>query len=269
MMNQIGTATLHWLRSRTSIAKSGLVLGLIATGFVGIGCVNQPQSASADHFDERQGESLLRRPMPRPNLPDRYPIAASAAPAQKVGVARRVGGPWAPKVAGRGWKFIVIHHSASASGSAAAFDREHRAQRGWDELGYHFVIGNGRGSGDGQVEIGPRWVKQKYGAHAKTADNRFNNFGVGICLVGNFENTRPTPSQQRQLATLVAWLMETYNIPPQNVIGHRDTKSTACPGKFMNLSTVREQARKIILAEGRQVPGTEFAGMTAKTELLK
>src|SRR5690349_17176054 len=46
---------------------------------------------------------------------------------------------WAPPVAPRAWKWIVIHHSASPSGSAAVFDREHR-ERGFDELGYDFVI---------------------------------------------------------------------------------------------------------------------------------
>jgi 5-methylcytosine-specific restriction endonuclease McrA len=36
------------------------------------------------------------------------------------------------------------------------FDRSHR-DKGWDELGYHFVIGNGTSSGDGVVEVGTRW----------------------------------------------------------------------------------------------------------------
>ena len=65
----------------------------------------------------------------------------------------------------RTWKYIVIHHSATDSGSAASFDRSHR-KRGWDGLGYHFVIGNGRGTGDGVVEVGYRWTRQVTGAHA-------------------------------------------------------------------------------------------------------
>ena len=28
--------------------------------------------------------------------------------------------------------------------------------KGWDELGYHFVIGNGTDTRDGQVEVGSR-----------------------------------------------------------------------------------------------------------------
>ena len=90
---------------------------------------------------------------------------------------------WIPPVAPRQWKWIVIHHSATTTGGAAEFDKMHKA-KGWDELGYDFVIGNGSDTGNGQIEVGPRWTKQKIGAHAKSSDNRFNEYGIGICLVG-------------------------------------------------------------------------------------
>jgi hypothetical protein len=117
----------------------------------------------------------------------------------------------------------------------------HRA-KGWDELGYDFVIGNGSDTADGQIEVGPRWVKQKIGAHAKTADNRFNEYGIGICLVGNFMVERPTPAQMKSLDKLVAYLMVTYHISPENILGHGDTKPTACPGKYVSLPLIRRQA---------------------------
>ncbi len=52
---------------------------------------------------------------------------------------------WIPAagISGR-WTCIVIHHSADDRGTPESIDRAHR-QRGWDELGYHFVIGNGDG----------------------------------------------------------------------------------------------------------------------------
>src|SRR5579863_9129173 len=49
---------------------------------------------------------------------------------------------WLPPHPSDRWQCIVIHHSASDVGGAERFDRWHRA-KGWDELGYHFVIGNG------------------------------------------------------------------------------------------------------------------------------
>ncbi len=148
---------------------------------------------------------------------------------------------WLPVAPSNGWKYIIVHHSATPAGSAAKFDRDHRA-KGWDELGYHFVIGNGTLSGDGQVEVGSRWSKQKHGAHAKTADGRYNDFGIGICLVGNFELERPTPAQTASLAKLVGYLMNACNIPADQVMGHRETKATACPGRHLNLAEVRRQA---------------------------
>src|SRR5574342_132619 len=49
------------------------------------------------------------------------------------------------------WKYIVIHHSATEKGNAARFDEYHRKKRGWEYgLAYHFVIGNGTLSGDGE-----------------------------------------------------------------------------------------------------------------------
>src|SRR5205085_5735399 len=114
--------------------------------------------------------------------------------------------------------------------------------KGWDELGYHFVIGNGTGSRDGQIEVGSRWPKQKWGAHAKTPDQQFNNYGIGICLVGNFDVDRPSPAQVRSLSRLVAFLMKTYNIPASHVIGHGETKPTDCPGRNMSVAQIRQMA---------------------------
>ena len=150
-----------------------------------------------------------------------------------------------------GWNWIVIHHSATPTGGAAAFDRMHK-QKGWDELGYHFVVGNGSDTRDGQVEVGPRWLKQKHGAHAKTPDNRFNAFGIGICLVGNFDNQLPSSAQQQSLAKLVAYMMKTYHIPADRVLGHGDTKATDCPGRNVHVAQIRQMATQILASEGTQ-----------------
>lgn len=155
---------------------------------------------------------------------------------------------WSPRVSNRPWRWIVVHHSATSIGGAARFDKEHRAL-GWDELGYHFVIGNGTDTRDGQIEVGPRWNKQKHGAHAKTPDNRFNELGIGVCLVGNFENGRPTQQQLRSLATLTAYLMQRYGVPENRVIGHDDTgKNTACPGHNLEaqLPVIRRLAGRAV-----------------------
>ena len=146
-----------------------------------------------------------------------------------------------PSAAPRRWKYIVVHHSGGASGSAQSFDTYHREIKGWHSLGYHFVIGNGKGQGDGKVAAGPRWYAQQVGAHAHSAE--YNEFGIGICLVGSFDIQNPTPAQWRALVDLVKGLCAQYAIPPANIVGHNQIRqggSTACPGKNLNLQTLRE-----------------------------
>lgn len=148
---------------------------------------------------------------------------------------------WHPQAAARDWKWIVIHHSASDAGDAATFDQWHR-KRGWDELGYHFVINNGESQPDGLVEVGGRWLEQKQGAHAKSADGQYNDRGIGICLVGNFEKHRPTDAQWQSLLKLVSYLQKQYGIDTANVIGHRNVNpKTACPGQQLDMDELRRR----------------------------
>ena len=136
----------------------------------------------------------------------------------------------------RPWRYIIVHHSATDGGSARTFDVAHR-HRGWDELGYHFVITNGAGGSDGVVEVGSRWRKQKWGAHCGgTPDNEYNNHGIGICLVGDFTRRMPSARQLSALKRLVTFLIRVYSVPPENVMGHRDGPNcaTACPGELLH-----------------------------------
>ncbi len=130
----------------------------------------------------------------------------------------------------RDWKYIVIHHSASAGGSAVEFDRYHREKRRWENgLGYHFVIGNGNGTPDGEIEIGNRWINQIDGAHAGVEE--YNHYGIGICLVGNFNESSPTAAQMASLSALVEYLQDRCHITSENVIMHRHCRQTDCPGR--------------------------------------
>jgi hypothetical protein len=194
-------------------------------------------------------------PQPRQALP---PVALVKPQPQKQAApvrpqppaAKGVPAEWIPKAPLRPWKWIVIHHSATPTGGAAAFDKLHKA-KGWDGLGYDFVIGNGTDTGNGQIEVGFRWTQQLQGAHAKTPDNHFNDVGIGICLVGNFEETSPTPQQMHALAKLVGYLMRTYRITPDRILGHGETKSTACPGRHLNIATVRRMAAQTMAEADR------------------
>ena len=164
--------------------------------------------------------------------------------------ARRWDQAWTPacgRVSPR-WTSIVIHHSATANGGAKAFDRYHR-ERGWDELGYHFVIGNGTYSPDGYVEVGSRWHKQKHGAHCRTPSNYYNEHGIGICLVGDFNESPPTPNQLASLESLVRFLRAACDIPSTRVTTHHHiNEKTECPGRFFSLGNLRRSLDSPITA---------------------
>src|SRR4051812_12123184 len=148
---------------------------------------------------------------------------------------------WIPSQPSDRWECIVIHHSASDTGSADRFDQWHR-DKGWDELGYHFVIGNGTDTEDGQVEVGPRWVTQKHGAHTKTPDEFYNQHGIGVCLVGNFDNYEPSAAQIQSLVSLCRYLTTTFHIPPDHIYTHGGiTGKTDCPGKLLDVDLIRSR----------------------------
>ncbi len=121
------------------------------------------------------------------------------------------------------WRTITIHHSGTLEGNAAAFDRHHR-KRGMGGLFYHFVIGNGACSRDGEIEVGWRWKKQ-------AQVNRRND--IQICLVGDFNRQRVSDIQFDSLVKLIAVLRRQYNIPVKNIRKHKSIKGkhTACPGR--------------------------------------
>ncbi len=155
------------------------------------------------------------------------------------------------------WSDIVIHHSGAETGDAESLDAFHSTPRslggrGWDELGYHFVIGNGTDSRDGEVEVGPRWRKQKHGAHCKTPDNWYNDHGIGICLVGNFDDHPPSPRQVAALTRLIRFLMAECDLSVSNVRTHGGvTSQTACPGSRFVLADLVENLRGPVLVSSQ------------------
>ncbi len=140
-----------------------------------------------------------------------------------------------PNKADRPWRYIVLHHSASASGNYDQIDGEHRKLLGIDGCGYHFVIGNGTGSDDGQIEVSQRWNNQKQGAHTRNARTHdADEYGIGICLVGDFDQQPPSARQLAATQALIAYLSKRYNIAPGNVRTHAHLAATktVCPGKY-------------------------------------
>ena len=134
------------------------------------------------------------------------------------------------------WQRIVVHHSAIKYGNVEKYDAAHRLRGMQNGLAYHFLIGNGIDAGDGEIEIGPRWQKQRAGGHVK--NHLINQTAIGICLIGNFEKTHPSKKQLAAFTQLMDWLQGVALGKKVHFAGHRELKGeqTVCPGKHFPLA---------------------------------
>lgn len=82
--------------------------------------------------------------------------------------------------------FVIIHHSyipgacyesSECEKAMRAMQKFHQDDRGWNDIGYSYVIG-----GDGKIYEGRGF--NVVGAHAP----RYNNKSVGICLIGDWSS---------------------------------------------------------------------------------
>lgn len=105
------------------------------------------------------------------------------------------------------WRYIVVHNSGTRQGNAKAFDYYHLHVRKMPNgLAYHFVIGNGTSTGDGEIEIGNRWKRQINGGHVHS--DYLNNIALGICLVGDFNRDQPSKNQLDSCEELIRYLRQ-------------------------------------------------------------
>lgn len=132
------------------------------------------------------------------------------------------------------WKYIIIHNSGTRQGNARIFNTYHRRVRKMQHgLAYHFVVGNGKSSGNGEIEIGPRWTRQLNGGHV--ASDYLNNIAIGVCLVGDLNRDLPTKAQLAALDELITYLRDRLGkIKGKRaiVVPHKkiNPKPTDCPG---------------------------------------
>ena len=166
-------------------------------------------------------------------------------------------------------KQIVIHHEGGGRQikniekmkvKANIIRDGHIRDRGFSEVGYHFMIGAGK-----ILEARP----MKYaGAHAGK-DSPYNPTSIGIMLVGNYESYKeasnikktttkknkkdylsPTPEDYEALVKLVTLLKANYEISSNQIYGHGSPPNmsvhpgtTLCPGK--GLHTIIEKLRAL------------------------
>ncbi|KAG7459305.1 hypothetical protein MATL_G00209290 [Megalops atlanticus] len=127
--------------------------------------------------------------------------------------------------------FMYIHHTfepsqpclsfQQCSANMRAMQRFHQDDRGWDDIGYSFVVGS-----DGYIYEGRGWKWR--GAHTKGHNSR----GYGISFIGDYTANLPARHAlelvRDQLAVCaVGGGQMTANF---TMHGHRQLVNTSCPG---------------------------------------
>jgi hypothetical protein len=132
------------------------------------------------------------------------------------------------------WKFIYVHQSATTAGNASTLAR---AGSGVCD---HFIIGNGNGCEDGELEVSPRWNNQQSPAAPLGVDH-IEPTCISICIVGDFDHSMPTPVQLRRLTQLVSTLQSQFRIGADKVILLSDTASPSSVGRYFPITAFRDQ----------------------------
>ena len=124
---------------------------------------------------------------------------------------------------------MTVHHAGGAPNyhereDDIAMDLEsiriHHRDRRFGDIGYHFVVDR----------AGRVWEARSLyftGAHVLSQ----NSGNIGVMLLGNFEDQKPTSAQVLALRRFTDLIVDRFSIPRNRVFGHRDLGHTLCPGK--------------------------------------
>lgn len=119
---------------------------------------------------------------------------------------------------------IIVHCSATPEGRHTTVEeiKQWHLQRGWKDIGYHYVIYL-----DGTIHRGrPESV---VGAHC----SGYNKNSIGVCYIGGVAKDGKTPKdtrtegQKRALRELLNRLKRDY--PKATLHGHNEFANKACP----------------------------------------
>ena len=203
-----------------------------------------------------------------------FPLATpvlDAGPGQPAIIARRAwagtAGPAVPPAYGS-VMLMFVHHTVNPNGYSAAEVAPmlyaiylfHRYIRGWNDIGYNFLIDafgrtwEGRAGGVDQAVVGAQ-------------AGGYNLESTGVAMLGTFSDVLPTPAARAALERLLAWKLSLHGLPTlghvtvevnpsdafytpfapgshvslPRVAGHRDGCSTGCPGDdlYAHLPAIR------------------------------
>ncbi len=142
------------------------------------------------------------------------------------------------------WQYIILHHSWSTDNKITSnwegIRDYHTKTLGWREIGYHFGL-----------EMVQNTLVLRFGRSLEDIGAHtlgFNQNGIGVCLVGNYDIQIPTVEQLNGVEELCKILMGLYNISAKHILGHFETyallnkpQTKTCPGTFFPINDIRER----------------------------
>jgi hypothetical protein len=108
------------------------------------------------------------------------------------------------------WTCIEIYYSATKAGNIEQLASLSGLSNP-EDLNCHFVICNGLGADDGQIQTTEKWQKQWSIVPGQTWYGSSQT--IRICVIADEETARPTNTQVKRVEQLVEALSRKFNIP--------------------------------------------------------
>jgi hypothetical protein len=172
---------------------------------------------------------LLMALSPRPLKPDAVSSLFALGATDSLDAIYRTDVPVKPDR----WQYVYIRHSRTAGGNAYTIATP------TDGLTDHFVICNGDGGVDGELQVGQRWTSQQSAAPVPGIQ-RMDERCISIVLVGDFDHAEPTDAQLRRLRQLLASLRTKLHISPNAVYAIEGTGSAATIGQHFPIASLKD-----------------------------
>lgn len=191
-------------------------------------------------------------------------------------------------------RMAFVHHTENPNGYLASevpamlmsIFLYHRDVRGWNDIGYNFVIDaygrifEARAGGIDEPVVGAQ-------------AGGFNLESTGVAVLGSFASHAPPPASMRSLRALLAWKLSLHGVPARgrvrvrvnpagavysrfpagahvslpHIAGHRDGDSTDCPGDalYSRLGAIRAGVHALAPNPTRATLALNFAAPPAGT----
>jgi hypothetical protein len=139
---------------------------------------------------------------------------------------------------------ITVHHEGHKpvtfsdwASTAARMDtiRRSHLDRSFGDIGYHFVVDRA-----GRIWEGRHLRFQ--GAHV----SKHNENNLGLMVLGNFDEQRPSTAQIAKLNEILPRLMHFYRVPRSQVFTHQELMPTTCPGRILQRHMVHARNSHVL-----------------------